>query len=77
MTEIDRLKKFRLMILDYEIRSTWWSGLLPFFLNGIQSRYFAWKVNRKFNRFLHSKNVQHRLKSKHARKHSSNTSKVQ
>jgi hypothetical protein len=42
--------------LDYEIRSSWWAqwvGWKP--LQIVAGKYFAWKVNRKYNRWLDSK----------------------
>lgn len=41
-------------ILDYEVRSSWWTGLTPYFLHGLAAAYFAWKVNRKWKRYLYS-----------------------
>jgi hypothetical protein len=38
--------------LDYEIRSSWWAGWISDpFLQSIVSKYFVWKVRRKYNRY--------------------------
>ena len=39
--------------LRYEIESTWWVGLISYsWLQEIVSRYFAWKVKKKYKRYL-------------------------
>lgn len=38
--------------LDYEVRASWWAGWIGFeWGQTLASRYFAWKVNRKFRRY--------------------------
>lgn len=46
----DSLRK---AILDYEVKSSWWAGWIgnPR-LQTLAAKYFAWKVDRKFNRYL-------------------------
>lgn len=46
-------ESFKKVILDYEIKSSWWAGWIgnPK-LQFLAAKYFAWKVNRKFNRYL-------------------------
>jgi len=42
----------RLLLLDYELRSSWWSQWMGTErLQSIAASYFAWKVNRKFSRW--------------------------
>lgn len=41
-------------ILDYEVCTSWWAEWIGNdFLQGLVAKYFAWKVNRKYNRYLH------------------------
>lgn len=43
-------------ILDYEIKSSWWaSSISNPYLQDLASRYFAWKVRRKYGRYLLNK----------------------
>ena len=43
-------------VLDYEIHVSWWAGLaFGTFLQGLAGDYFAWKVVRKYRRYLESK----------------------
>lgn len=45
-------------ILDYEVRSSWWSNLLGIeCLRVLAARYFAWKTRRKYARYLYYKNA--------------------
>lgn len=52
-------------ILYYEVSASWWSGWIGNdFLQGLVAKYFAWKVNRKYNRYLRSlelRRLLHRL----------------
>lgn len=42
-------------ILYYEVSASWWAGWTSNnFLQGLVGKYFAWKVNRKYNRYLRS-----------------------
>lgn len=46
-------------ILDYEVRSSWWASLVSnYYLQKLSGRYFAWKIKRKYNRYLISRNWQ-------------------
>jgi hypothetical protein len=57
---IPRMKIF----LDYEIRSSWWAELIWFtWGQDLAAKYFAWKVQRKYNKYLHSRNMQHKINS--------------
>jgi hypothetical protein len=39
-------------ILNYEINSSWWAGLISNkYLQNLASSYFAWKVKRKHDRY--------------------------
>lgn len=41
-------------ILFYEVGASWWSGLVGnSFLQNLASSYFAWKVKRKYKRYLY------------------------
>jgi len=45
----------RLLLLDYELRSSWWAQWMgTAALQSISASYFAWKVNRKFRRWQRS-----------------------
>ncbi len=45
------LKQF----LDYEVRSSWWAGLIWWeWGQNLAASYFVWKTKRKFNRYLDS-----------------------
>ena len=49
----DQLKR---AILDYEIRSSWWASWISNnWLQEISASWFAWKVNRKFRRWVESR----------------------
>ncbi len=40
-------------ILDYEVAASWWVEWISLpFLQELASKYFAWKVNRKYARYL-------------------------
>lgn len=40
-------------LLEYEVKSSWWSSWLSSkVMQEAAARYFAWKVNRKYARFL-------------------------
>lgn len=40
-------------LLKYEIYSAWWTGFaLPKVLQELAAKYFAWKVTRKYARYL-------------------------
>lgn len=46
-------------VLRYEIRASWWYSLLAYLPPPLGSpnwvaRYFAWKVNRKYRRYIAS-----------------------
>lgn len=50
--------------LDYEIRSTWWASWIGWnWGQEISGRYFAWKVKRKYGRYLLSKEMEKRVKN--------------
>jgi hypothetical protein len=52
-------------ILTYEVHSSRWAGWISFeWVQDLSSHYFAWKVNRKWARYLVSMEAKHRLKSK-------------
>jgi hypothetical protein len=39
--------------LDYEIRSSWWACWISNdILQTVSGKYFAWKVNRKYMRYV-------------------------
>ena len=39
--------------LEYEIKGSWWASWVGNkYLQVLVSKYFAWKVKRKYNRFL-------------------------
>ena len=43
-------------IIDYEIKSSWWASLVSNpYLQDLAGRYFAWKVKRKYGRYLLNK----------------------
>jgi len=45
----------RLLLLDYELRSSWWAQWMgTAALQSISASYYAWKVNRKFVRWQRS-----------------------
>ena len=40
-------------VLKYEIGSSWWASYVSWpFLQSIASAYFAWKIKRKYKRYL-------------------------
>lgn len=40
-------------ILYYEVAACWWAEWMSLpFLQEIAAKYFAWKVNRKYDRYL-------------------------
>lgn len=42
--------------LDYEIRSSWWASSISWnWAQDLAGRYFAWKVKRKYSRYVISK----------------------
>ena len=42
--------------LDYEVRSSWWAHRLRWsWAYALAARYFAWKTNRKYGRYLDSR----------------------
>ena len=44
----------QLEILNYEVRSSWWAPWISWApLQEISGRYFAWKVRRKYRRYLY------------------------
>lgn len=43
-------------ILDYEIRASWWAPSVSHpWLQELTGRYFAWKVKRKYGRWMLSR----------------------
>lgn len=51
-------------ILDYEIRASWWAGwvgITP--LQDLAGKYFAWKVRRKYARWVASRDMGRRVKA--------------
>lgn len=53
----------RKAILEYEVRASWWARDVSWPpLQRLASRYFAWKVNRKYGRYLASLESEQRLK---------------
>ena len=49
-------------ILDYEVRASWWAEWVGITcLQTLASRYFAWKVNRKYARWEASKAMTRRV----------------
>ncbi len=45
----------RTTILNYEVSSSWWAGWIGGdYAQEVTAKYFAWKVNRKFNAYLKS-----------------------
>jgi hypothetical protein len=52
-------------ILTYEVHSSCWAGWLNIeWMQNLSARYFAWKTNRKWARYLVSMEARHRLKAK-------------
>lgn len=48
-------ESLRLEILNYEISSSWWAGWVGGnYAQELTSKYFAWKVSRKFTAYLKS-----------------------
>lgn len=44
------------VLLDYEIRSSWWASLISWdWGQKLSAKYFAWKVKRKYVRYKQSK----------------------
>lgn len=40
-------------VLEYEIRSTWWTKLVSWtWFQKIAGSYFAWKVGKKYKRYV-------------------------
>ena len=49
MSNMDKLKEY---MLDYEIRASWWACYVSWgWARNVAASYFAWKVNRKVNRW--------------------------
>ena len=43
-------------ILDYEIRSSWWASWIFWgWGQSLAAKYYAWKVNLKWKRYVESK----------------------
>ncbi len=41
--------------LAYEVRASWWADSVPWnWLQTLAARYFAWKVGRKYRRYMSS-----------------------
>ena len=51
-------------LLSYEIRSRWWTGILPISLMGLAGMYFAWLVRRKYRRYERNCEAIRRLQNK-------------
>lgn len=52
----------RLEILNYEVKSSWWANLVSWRpLQTLAGRYFARKVNRKYNRLLYWQDSSRRI----------------
>ena len=50
---------------DYEVRASWWSCLIPFScLQNLVVKYFFWKVERKYNRYLYSVRIHDEMMKK-------------
>jgi hypothetical protein len=51
------------MILDYEIRSSWWVGLVSWeWGQELSVKYFVWKTKRKYVRYKVTKLWEDKLK---------------
>lgn len=49
-------------ILDYEVRSTTWAAYISWeWLQDIAAKYFAWKVNLKFDRYETSMKIRDKI----------------
>lgn len=50
------------VLLDYEIRSSWWASLISWDWGlKLSAKYFAWKVKRKYGRYKQSKMWQQQI----------------
>lgn len=59
----------RKQCLDYEIHSSKWANKIGNkYLQKIAGTYFAWKVRKKYNRYLISKNEEIEFKNRKAMK---------
>ena len=53
------------LLLDYEIRSSWWADLIWWkWGQELTGSYFAWKVKKKYNRYLIHKKEEEHLRNK-------------
>lgn len=46
------VKLYRKAIMEYEIIGTWWTHFMPPFLHALVAKHMAFKVRRKYTRFL-------------------------
>jgi NTP pyrophosphatase (non-canonical NTP hydrolase) len=54
--------KFIQILLQYEIRSSWWASYISNpYLQDLSGKYFAWKVIRKYKRYTESIKIQNEL----------------
>lgn len=52
------------MIIDYEIRSSWWACWIGWdWGQALSGKYFAWKTRQKYARYKTSKMWEHRIGS--------------
>jgi len=52
-------------ILDYEIRSSWWASRIFWgWGHSLSAKYYAWKVNLKWKRYVKSKRWHSKLSKK-------------
>lgn len=50
-------------ILDYEIMASWWTQFISWeWAQNIVAKYFAWKVQRKYGRYVKFVEMRQRLK---------------
>ena len=59
------MRKFTIFeCLDYEINSSWWAKDLDYeWMREFSGRYFAWKVKRKYKRYLFNYTVKQDIKN--------------
>ncbi len=56
---MDNKQISRMEILDYEIRASWWASWISIgWMKNLASKYFAWKITRKYRRYKWSKDMQ-------------------
>lgn len=62
--DLEELRRMHRLILDYEIRSSWWASLIGFaWMQNLAASYFARKVRRKCARWKQSQVEWQRVKT--------------